>query len=55
MHPASAFFEFAISPKYYLHYNILLANPQSTTHNIEQPKWTTVALPSSSFALSLRE
>jgi hypothetical protein len=28
-------FVFAFSPKYYLHYNILLANPQPTTHNTQ--------------------
>ncbi len=55
MHPAGAIFEFVVSQKYYLHYNIQLANPQPTTHNTEQPKWTTVALPSISVALSLRE
>jgi hypothetical protein len=56
MDPAGAIFEFAISLKYYLHYNVLLANPQPTTHNTaEQPKWTTATLPSSSFALSLCE
>jgi hypothetical protein len=55
MHPAGAIFEFAVSPKYYLHYNIPLANPQPTTHNTEQPKLTTAALPSSGFALSFCE
>jgi hypothetical protein len=55
MHPAGAIFEFAAPPKYYLHYNILLTNPQPTIHNTEQPKWITVALPSSGFAPSLCE
>jgi hypothetical protein len=55
MHPASAIFKFAVSPKYYLHYNIPLVNPQPTTLNTEQLKWTTATLPSSSFALSLHE
>jgi hypothetical protein len=55
MHPAGAIFEFAVSPKYYLHYNIALANPQPTTHNTEQPQYTIAAQPSSGFALSLRE
>jgi hypothetical protein len=35
MHPAGAIFEFAIYPKCYLHFNILLANPQHTTHNTQ--------------------
>ncbi len=53
MRPADVIFEFAVSPKYYLHFNIPLVNPQPTTHNTEQPKWAINALPSSSFALSL--
>jgi hypothetical protein len=53
MRSAGAIFEFAVSPKYYLHFNIPLANLQPTTHNTEQPKCTTAALPSSGVALSL--
>jgi hypothetical protein len=51
MHHSGAIFEFAVSPKYYFHYNIPLANPQPTTHNKEQqhrplPPYPPVALPS---------
>jgi hypothetical protein len=55
MRPAGAIFEFAVSPKYYSHYNIPLTNPQPTTHNTEQPKYAIATIPSSGFALSLRE
>jgi hypothetical protein len=55
MRPAGAIFEFAVSPKYYLHYKYSARKP--TTHNTHNrtTKMDHCPLPSSRFALSLRE